>query len=1166
MKLTKYKVGLTLTVLLTVLLVATVSGIAVTEDGDTWIIENQSDFNHLVGNDLSGVDFDGDSIPDVKSGDTIALDVANLTQTASITIDLQNVTVEPTEDIVESDNVVTFQQISGFNPYDSGNEHEIDIGPSSTTTVSNSIVITKEGAHIKSINFEPESGLNIDNAILVDVEDPCACQTRDMLFENLQIPTCGANGFFGYGIRFTGSITDYGARNTNYSNVDFHDVRIDGVEDDGVNFADSVGGVSDLHFNKLYVGNCGIGPTGGHGIFFNNNGKVENVRLENSTGLGKEQALKYGIEKNQDGIRVNGDNVTKLAGFRIEDFEIKNNYDNGIYILGNWNVPSEISSIDMTVKDTEISENGDVLGQQESGGAFDGGFGIIVGELDYEGVEPPEVSEIYYSPAKLDKVTLDNVNVFNNKSGGAGFFVSTVISSSPGFEVSDSYFNKEQTEDNDQQAFGLTVASYEGIKELDIDNSTFHDHDGGLSDVTLSGLPDQNLSDGIALLAAYQDGAHDDVENVTIQNTSANDNLGNGLKVAGKNVDNLNIKKVGKFNENGKNGIHVYGDEGVRNVTIEDTDNDGEKEITANGNEVNGLLVESNAGDMKGIELTNARFGKEGSVNGDSGVKLVTHGPDSSIGSSNTSGALKIKDVVASYNLGHGLEIDSAEDFLNPSSNTVVQNSEFNHNQEDGLHLEAEGDVMNPQVKNSSFVGNDVGTYGMYLEFGKDLLGTGGAVEIEGNVFAGNTEGLVITSPDPSNPDGSVNNLAIKDNTTFYAGNEEEYNGNKVSNIALIAGQLNSIDVTKNILVGEKTEVGLFLQAADSSSAITVNKNIFRTGAEGACIGLGTAVVLDAWNADINHNEFNGFSTAVEVLQEKAISASDSADDTSNHINNNNIVGCCTTINAEALKVKSDDTGNLYMVDATSNYWGPDATEQNVGVNIVAPEHVFFGDILADKVEVINMLDISTFKTTTSEPQVGKTVDLEYTLKNVSDSKISGQSVRLIVKDPGDNIILDTPKENVPELNSGGTYTNTHSFLPTEKGEYSATLEVDEGAEVKTISITVEEEPGPGPGPTDNYTPDWAKTGIMPAPVDGSSTPKLEITNEEGNSIKDADVSEVTINVFDLSGKKLLTFEGSITGLSAINDLENGLYLYSAQLTTDDGDFQSPVKKFVVKK
>ena len=1180
MKLNKFKVRLTLSVLLSVLLLSSVV-FAVEQDGDNWIIEDQNDFNKLVGDKISEVDFDGDSVPDIDDGDTIALDSASFTQTASITIDRQNITIEPTKDVVNSDNVTTLKQISTY-----GGARTIDVGsdPGDTDDVTSSIVVTKEGAHVRNLNFEPEDSVTpnpVNNAILVDIQDPCACETRGMLFENLQIPTCGANGNFNYGIRFTGVIESYGDRSTDYSDVQFMDVRVDGVLKDGVNFADSVGDVSDLHFEKFYSGSCGSSCTGGYGLYFNNHGKVENITMEDSDNLGAEQQSRYGIEKSQDGIRVNGDSVTKVSGFRIEDFEIKNNCDNGIYLKGNWENDDEaITLVDLTVKDTEISENGDVLGDSEQEGLFDGGFGILIGDLVFGDGDYPEVTEIHYSPAKLDKITLDNVQVFNNASGGAGLFASKVAGPEDGVEVKDSRFNQEVTGNGEnEQGFGLVVAGYEGIDGLEISNSEFHDHNGGLSGVELTGLPVQNLSDGIALLAAYQDGAHDDVEDVLIRNTEANNNdtsndNGNGLRVEGKTVDGIDITKVSKFNDNGKNGIKLFGEEGVNDVTIEDGDEDEVREITANGNGNIGLLVESDRGNITDLSVTDAEFGKEGHKNKDNGVKVVTNEEDGDIGSSNSDGAVSFNNIAASYNLEHGMEINSAGDFLNPSQNVVVSDSEFYYNHKNGVNLAASGDVMNPRFENSSFVGNNVdstNSAGLYIEFGGDLQGSANVSEISGNVLAGNEEGLTVKPPKPNTPPtGSISNFSVKDNTTYYDGNEEVYNGNVYRNFGLIAGQLNSIEVTENIVVGEETEIGLLLQAEDSSSAISVTKNIFRTGAEGACIGLGTAIVLDAWNSDINHNEIDGYSTGIEVRKEKPISSEDSASDTSNHINENNIVGCCTTIDASELENKSDDS-NLYKVDATENYWGPDVqTAEDVAINIISPEHVFYGNVLDSPVVVIEILQINEFKSVTSEPEVGKTVELQFKLKNISESKISGQTVRMIVKNPDGDVIINTEKENVPELDSGKVYTNTHSFLPTQNGEYTATLEVDRGAVTKSIMIDVSGgEPGPGPEP-DDYTPDWGKTGILPPPVGGDSTPYLEITDDGGN-VRDGsgDVEQATIRVYDLSGKRLLNLENlnSVDDLSSINDLQNGLYLYTVELENPAGETkQSPVMKFVVKK
>jgi len=214
----------------------------------------------------------------------------------------------------------------------------------------------------------------------------------------------------------------------------------------------------------------------------------------------------------------------------------------------------------------------------------------------------------------------------------------------------------------------------------------------------------------------------------------------------------------------------------------------------------------------------------------------------------------------------------------------------------------------------------------------------------------------------------------------------------------------------------------------------------------------------------------------------------------------------------------------------------------------------------------MEILRITTFKSATEDPQVNQTVELEYKLKNVSESRISGQNVQVIVKNPDGNIIMQAPKEDVPELDPGEeTQIYTHSFVPTQNGTYQATLEVDDGAVAETIDITV----GGGVGPGENLEPYWggdgkdSMSGIKPVPVDGSEIPYLELKNSEGASVVSA-VQSVTMKIFDLSGRKLLTLE-SVDNLQAINNLQNGLYLYTITVETDD-TYQSPVMKFVVKK
>ncbi|MBS3813493.1 hypothetical protein KGY64_06685, partial [Candidatus Bipolaricaulota bacterium] len=402
MKLNKFKVGLIFTLLLSLFLA--VSGFAApeyVENTNTWIIDEQAEFEQLVGMKLSAVDFDGDGQPDIKAGDTLALgpDPTLFTQDASITIDLQNIAIEGNDDTL----VIIEQETVGgeYGDYETVHIGYDEVtGSQITENVTSSIVIEEEGAQLRNLVFEPvvfsqAAGTPVDsnNAVLVNVTDFCACGGRPMAFENVQMPECGSCCDFDYGFRFTGKVEDWGGRNTSYSNIDFKDVKIKGVSTNAIEFASSVGDVSNINLDKMYLGNSGAcgqceedPENQGYGLYFTNNGALEDVTLENSNGLEDGGMLKdseYGIENNTDGIRINGDYVTSVDNLHITDVDIQNNCDNGISIIGKWDpcaddiegfTNSLIRSIDITVENTEISGNGDPLDEVIEG-HFDGGFG-----------------------------------------------------------------------------------------------------------------------------------------------------------------------------------------------------------------------------------------------------------------------------------------------------------------------------------------------------------------------------------------------------------------------------------------------------------------------------------------------------------------------------------------------------------------------------------------------------------------------------------------------------------------------------------------------------------------------------------------------------------------------------------------------------------------------
>lgn len=1230
MKLNQYKIGLTLIVLLSVLLIST-TGFAVYEEGNTWVIENDEEFDkYLVGKKVSEVDFglDEEPDPDIKPGDTIALKTGiTYTQTASITINLHNITFTGHGGVVKIE-----QDLVSESPDTYGNYRTVDVGYTGTPPtgsvvqedMTSNLVITAEGARVTDLIIESDAFIEAEGdpkstgfsnaAILVDIEDPCACAARKMEFENLSMPECGDCCDYDFGIRFTGTVEDWGGRNTTYSEIDFHDVRINGVSQNGIEFANSVGDVSVLDFEQMYIANskdCGVCQVdeefnqksfypnlGGYGLYFDNYGNLSGINLENSQGIDNDPGIldpsEYGIENNKDGIRINGESVEEVSDLEIKNVDIKNNCDNGITIFGRWDpcekeINSRITRIDMEVVNTEISHNGQSFTEAWSKGNygdFPGGYGILVGSASYN--YSANEYDLYYSTAKLDKVVLEEVNVFNNFSGGAGFFATKVSgdSTSPAFKVLSSNFNPLEGEEETDQAFGLTVGVWEGINGVEISNSTFNNHDGmgGVKSI-LTGLPDQShyLGDGIALLASYEDGASDDVENVTITNTDSNANgfylndslfYGNGFRVEGNVVDNVEVTGDGHYNENVDVGIGIVGQDGVNNVSIVgNTDDQGVGELLANSNGFLGLGIASESGDVKGVEVKNGVFGTANSSdngNGAGGVWIETS-ESGSIGGSEDADAISFDNLIANANEGHGLYLNAAEDILNPSDNIVVNNSHFNDNYREGIRLEAANNIENPRIEDNTVNGNnvvDTGIAGILIKAGNKVKGSSAKSEIKGNIVADNNKGISVAYTDPPEDEftDTIVDLAIRGNTT--ASNDDDYKtGNPDTNIEIAANNLNTVIVAENRIIGF-TEVGLRLKASEEkeSSAITVEKNIFDSGAVGACIGEGTAIMLNAKKTDIRYNDFKKFDTGIKVLQENENDPNQTASDTSNDINNNNMLDCCITIDAEDLS--SAD----YKVDATSNYWGEGQTPEDIKVNMKAVssdplDQIFVEPLLSERVEVLKNFSLS-LDLVTSDPEVGEEVEVDYEIANNTATELTVDA-QMTVTGPDDETVLDEAVESDITVEGESQVTGTVEFTPEAEGTYTVELSINDGEATKTLDITVDEGTTPEPEEKEPY---WgqdgesAKSGIEPAPVDGTTEPYLTLANEAGEDVSEY-VTVSSVKVFDLTGERVLLIEDGFEAMSQLNQLKNGLYLYTVEYSVEGGDEKpSPVMKFLVKR
>ena len=1114
MKLNKSKLGSGLAVILSIVILMGFSFGVLAEEYEL----SKTQFKSLTGNYLSNVTINGE---EVETGDTLVLDFEEIIQEEPLLIDLEKITVKPSD----SYDTVILQQNWSSTPYPPGppslTSADAVEGQSVSDLYDGGIVIFKNGAHLESLKFKPSVNAP-ENAIEVDFYQTTD-QVRRLEFRNLEIPVAGSSGGFVNGIKFDGDLSQLvaiGQEGTDYTDeIYFNDVRIDGnngggISGDGILFTETVGDVSDVSFNKLYVGDTETG------IHFNNQGSLENITLKNSERIAPSVSdLPFALENNVNGVKIEGSNVTGVVNFKVEYVRIEDNTENGFYVKGD-NHDGEatsadsISSIGFNIKNSLIKGNN--------------GYGILVG-----------TDGGAFSPAKIDQVILGNdLKVFDNAKGGAMFKVKKVVGSqaNPGLVVKNSRFNEETTGDGyNNQAFGLRVDAYEGVDGAKISDTSFHDHDSG---------------SGLLLTAPNSVPWYDSVEGVTVEGVSANNNSTSGLVVAANLVRNLEISNDasdgGDFSNNTENGIIINGQEGVSSVTIKDSDDDSYRDLTLNNNGESGLEVMSSQF-IKGLHLNGVDLNENSSGYG---AKISTS-DNGYIGSDgNSQDSLSFKDVKANKNDSGGVVLDSAQNLFNHENNVLVESSEFKQNRGDGLSLKADGDVKNPTVHSSKFISNKLSSDGLYVEAKGQVTGIAGQAEVHGNEFAGNEKGLYMTASD-------LKNIKVADNTTDYAENNTTTRGNSEHSVLLEASSdINTVTVDSNIFFG-KTDRMLELKSNGTSSNITVKKNVFRSGVISACAGSGTGVVLDATDAVVENNEFKGLSTAIIVKQENTSSPS--------RINKNNFLPCCITIDASMLGsvLSSGET-----LDAANNYWGGGNTREYIESTIKGMEYLDdpYNNRRKTPVVVVKRLEISSFTASPENPEVNDTVTLEYTLKNVFDSAISGQEVWIEIENPDGNTVVNTMKDSVPTVQPNDTYTDSHTFSPGKKGTYTATLEVDQGAYVDEALIDVG---GAAPPTGDDLEPYWglpdgdAESGILPAPINGDRAPYLELKSKDGDEIRDSAVDSVTLNVYDLNGQKVVGPLSKTDNLTELEDLKNGLYVYTVTVKTDE-TYKSPVMKFYV--
>lgn len=1121
MKLNQYKIGLYSTVFL--IAIALVASLGVGVFAEVHNID-ADEFEDKTGSGKWNLS------DDFSEGDTINFDFDEATQTHSVVVDLEGITINGRED-------TSIYVNSG---------------------AGNSLKLLECGAKINNLHFRPE-GQGLNAAIQVDFANACCCNQPQLELTNLVIGwgsgDCDpSEGNFVDGIQFINGGPD--GSSLDYMNIVFDEIETrcgilrhgiyfspgdpaSGV-DDGVNNPGDIEDVFGLNFTNLQLQSCGAGNEIGAGIKFANQGELRDISVKES------EEGDYGIYDNDHGIWIDGYNeadtngfkeggVTRINDFEVEDVDLRNNNINGFYIQPGTGMDT-IENV--YFESSHIVENGE--------------YGVKFGDV---------VLDSNRLGATMSEIKFEEVVVRDNPSGGVLLTAADVGypgSTAPdGLRVLDSRFNdKQPTQMENDQDHGLTVLAAGGIRHVVIKNSTFHDHAGEV------GTGADKISGGINLGAiGYQpiESFDGPVQDVLIENSSASYNVNsedgsqaNGLLIQGKSVTEVAVKVTEEdgtytFRENSRNGILIEGAISVDNITVADEDGDGSRDLVLDQNGTsdaggNGLSIFGNTGNIGNVSVAWATFDE----NEGEGVVLNT----------DTSGDIKeisFSNVTANGNKdGSGLAIRSADGFENSSETVLIDPSQFNGNQDYGFVLTANNSIVNPIIKDSEFKdnnGNDnQNGAGIKLDAGDSPGDELSGAVVENNVVLNNYNGIEMQA-------WKVIDAEVKAN--------DEISGNGPKNILIDGDNLQDISVVKNSLINDvgDGEYGLFLEAGGTgtSADIEVSENKFASGIDAPCGGLGTAIQLNARDASIHHNEFVRFDPTIVVTQESSNSPS-GPEETSNHINNNNFDGCCHTIKALL--------GTNQKVDATENYFGEGVSEAFVRSTLAGDtEKIYILPIREQRVPIFEEEELEVKITPVpEEPGVNETVELKYELKNTTGSDIDVSEVLLSITDPDDELVEDEKQlktDVTVEGNSSKTYTTEFTF--TKSGEYQIEIKADEYTGTLTLPVGVVEP--------EEKQPYWGKgadkpatSGILPAPINGSDDPFLVLANTDGDSVE----GYVTVNavrVYDRTGKMLMEITSDFfTSMTQLENLNEDLYLYTVQYTLDGTEKSSPPMKFVVDK
>jgi hypothetical protein len=466
-------------------------------------------------------------------------------------------------------------------------------------------------------------------------------------------------------------------------------------------------------------------------------------------------------------------------------------------------------------------------------------------------------------------------------------------------------------------------------------------------------------------------------------------------------------------------------------------------------NAVLGLVTFTNDGDTSEIELTDLTVNE---TQGAFPIPIATAGTGISLltmtGDEDT---ISLTNVTANNNGGFGLQLEALGATPGDIDNITIKNSTFNYNgqrapvgfgsgisirgqtvrdvtidpttanynNDHGVQISSDRDIMSITVENSEFSFNDrnvdtVGN-GISLSANQNL----DTVVIKNTKANSNNIGIRIAAQDRIG-----RKITIQDNP--------EINDNRNIGIELFGGRdLSDITVSRNSLAGNA--IGIQVRAQNRGSSIGISDNKI-AGKD----GFGTGVLLDSTGVTIEKNSIRRNATGIEARKVR-----------DNAIHNNNIA------RNENYGVDATALSPGEAIDATNNWWGePSGPKHATNPNGI-------GDRVTDKVKFDPWLREPAVKTAysfeilsfTGPTEVDRNVEVEYKgqVKNTGTEE-GTQDITLTVTLKADGTVVGT-KSVTKTINPQATTDVSFKYKFPQGGAYQVCLETQDAR--KCLDVTV---------------------------------------------------------------------------------------------------------------